>query len=85
MMAEKIQNDRFIAIFALLIFPWGCDNFESCSCNLSWSNLLYMLLMTISRTISIMAEKHRNGLFIAKFSHFAPLILPYGRDNFKSF
>ena len=44
-----------------------------------------MLLMTSSRTSSIMAEKKKKCLIYCDFSHFTSIIWPCGRDNLKSF
>ena len=51
--------------------------------HVSCSNLLCMLLLTSSRTISILAEKIPNWLFHCNFLNFTSIILPC--DNFKSF
>ena len=47
-------------------------------------NVLCMLLMTSSRTSSIMAEKKIKMADYCVFSHFTSIILPCGRDNLKN-
>ena len=44
-----------------------------------------MLLMTSSRTSSIMAEKKKKWPIYCDFSHFTSIIWPCGRDKLKSF
>ena len=53
--------------------------------HVSFSNLLFMLLMTSSRTSSIMAGKKKKLPIYWDFSHFTSIIWPCGRDNLKSF
>ena len=52
--------------------------------HISFSNLLCMLLMTSSRTSTIMAGKKKWPIY-CDFSHFTSIIWPCRRDNLKSF
>ena len=53
--------------------------------HVSFPNLFCMLLMTTSRTSSIMAEKKFKMADLLDFSPFTSIIWPCGRDNLKSF
>ena len=53
--------------------------------HVSSSNLLSMLLICISRTSSIMAEKNCYWLIYCDFSHVTSIIRHCERDNLKSF
>ena len=84
-MAEKKKNGRFIAIFNILrlkIDLVGAITWKVF--HISFLNLLCMLLMTSSRTSSIMAEKKKWPIY-CDFSHFTSLIWPCERDKLKSF
>ena len=64
---------------------WPCERITWKGFHISFSNLLCMLLMTSSRTSSIMAEKKKKWPIYCDFSHFTSIIWPCGRDKLKSF
>ena len=73
--------------FTSLILPCGRNNVKSVLCKIFCirSNLFCMLLITSSRTSSVMAEKKSKWPIYCDLSQFTSIILPCGRDYVKSF
>ena len=85
-MAKKIQNSRFFAIYR--IFRRYFDLVGKITWkvfHVSSSNLLYMLLISSSWTSSIMAEQNFKMADLLCFLHFTSIIWPCGHNNLKSF